>query len=49
MEKGPRFSELEYMNAFQLINRSQPESDYGAINIHLSRLADILSEVGITV
>ncbi|XP_069698515.1 exocyst complex component 4 isoform X1 [Periplaneta americana] len=49
MEKGPRFSELEYMNAFQLVHRSQAEPDYGAINTHLSRLSDILGEVGITV
>ncbi|KAJ9597949.1 hypothetical protein L9F63_011188 [Diploptera punctata] len=49
MEKGPQFSELEYMNAFQLVHRSQPDPDYGAINTHLSRLSDILGEVGITV
>ncbi|GLH06245.1 Exocyst complex component 4 [Gryllus bimaculatus] len=49
MEKGPQFSELEYMNAFQLIHRSMPDADYGAINIHLSRLSDILGEVGVTV
>ncbi|PNF38735.1 Exocyst complex component 4 [Cryptotermes secundus] len=49
MENGPQFSELEYMNAFQLVNRSQAEPNYGAINTHLSRLSDILGEVGITV
>ncbi|XP_021936020.1 exocyst complex component 4 isoform X2 [Zootermopsis nevadensis] len=49
MEKGPQFSELEYMNAFQLVHRSQAEPDYGAVNTHLSRLSDILGEVGITV
>jgi hypothetical protein len=49
MEKGPQFSELEYMNALQLVHRSQAEPNYGAINTHLSRLSDILGEVGITV
>jgi exocyst complex component 4 len=49
MEKGPQFSELEYMNALQLVHRSQTEPNYGAINTHLSRLSDILGEVGITV
>ncbi|XP_067012482.2 exocyst complex component 4 isoform X2 [Anabrus simplex] len=49
LEKGPQFSELEYMNAFQLLQRSQPDSDYGAINVHLGRLSDILGEVGVTV
>jgi exocyst complex component 4 len=49
MEKGPQFSELEYMNAFQLVHRSQAEPDYGAVNTHLSRLSDILGEVGVTV
>nr|CAD7443373.1 unnamed protein product [Timema bartmani] len=49
MEKGAEFSELEYMNAFQLLQRSQADPDYGAINVHLGRLSDILGEVGVTV
>ncbi|XP_049784437.1 exocyst complex component 4 isoform X1 [Schistocerca cancellata] len=49
MEKGQSFSELEYMNAFQLIHRSQSDSDYGAVNLHLKRLSDILGEVSVTV
>ncbi|XP_063222641.1 exocyst complex component 4 [Bacillus rossius redtenbacheri] len=49
MEKGPEFSELEYMNAFQLLHRSQPEPDPAAVNAHLGRLSDILGEVGVTV
>nr|CAD7203089.1 unnamed protein product [Timema douglasi] len=48
MEKGAEFSELEYMNAFQLLHRSQVDPDYGAINVHLGRLSDILGEVGVT-
>ncbi|XP_046430735.1 exocyst complex component 4 isoform X1 [Neodiprion virginianus] len=47
LEKGPQFSELEYMNAFQLISRSQ--QDYGSINKHLEKLSEILGEVGVTV
>lgn len=50
LEKGPEFTELEYMNAFQLINRSQTQqSDPSAIQRHLQRLSDILGEVGVTV
>ncbi|XP_012254294.2 exocyst complex component 4 isoform X2 [Athalia rosae] len=47
LEKGPQFSELEYMNAFQLIGRSQQE--YSSINKHLEKLSEILGEVGVTV
>uniref|UniRef100_A0A1B6IHW9 Exocyst complex component Sec8 n=1 Tax=Homalodisca liturata TaxID=320908 RepID=A0A1B6IHW9_9HEMI len=49
LETGPEFSELEYMNAFQLIHRSQPQTDPSAIQRHLQRLSDILGEVGVTV
>lgn len=49
MEKGSEFSELEYMNAFQLLNRSQMGKDMGRVNVHLERLSDILGEVGVTV
>lgn len=49
MEKGPEFSELEYMNAFQLLGRSQSEPDNLSIHTHLARLSDILGEVGVTV
>ncbi|KAF2896324.1 hypothetical protein ILUMI_09831 [Ignelater luminosus] len=49
VEKGPEFSELEYMNAFQLLNRSKAGRDLGAVNTHLERLSDILGEVGVTV
>ena len=47
LENGPRFSELEYMNAFQLISRSHEE--YATINKHLEKLSEILGEVGVTV
>ncbi|XP_025829668.1 exocyst complex component 4 isoform X3 [Agrilus planipennis] len=49
VEKGPEFSELEYMNAFQLLNRSKAEKDIGNVNVHLERLSDILGEVGVQV
>lgn len=49
VEKGPQFSELEYMNAFQLVHRSRSNQDVTALNAHLTRLSDILGEVGVTV
>ncbi|KAK3914367.1 Exocyst complex component 4 [Frankliniella fusca] len=49
VEKGPQFSELEYMNAFQLVHRSYPDQDVTALNGYMSRLSDILGEVGVTV
>lgn len=49
LEEGPEFSELEYMNAFQLIHRSQGSVDPSALQRHLQRLSDILGEVGVTV
>ncbi|KAF7995170.1 hypothetical protein HCN44_004642 [Aphidius gifuensis] len=47
LENGPQFSELEYINAFQLISRSQQQ--YSSINKHLEKLSEILGEVGVTV
>ncbi|KAH0822120.1 hypothetical protein GEV33_000671 [Tenebrio molitor] len=44
VEKGPEFSELEYMNALQLLNRSQAHRDLGSVAVHLERLSDILGE-----
>ncbi|XP_050293631.1 exocyst complex component 4 [Anthonomus grandis grandis] len=49
VDKGPAFSELEYMNALQLLNRSQKNKDSNAVTVHLERLSDILGEVGVTV
>ncbi|XP_075221866.1 exocyst complex component secretory 8 [Lycorma delicatula] len=50
MEKGPEFTELEYMNAFQLIHKSKPDlTEPNAIQRHMQRLSDILGEVGVTV
>lgn len=47
LENGAQFSELEYMNAFQLIARSQQQ--YSSISKHLEKLSEILGEVGVTV
>ncbi|OXU21806.1 hypothetical protein TSAR_005060 [Trichomalopsis sarcophagae] len=47
LEHGPRFSELEYINAFQLIARSRQE--YASVNKHLEKLSEILGDVGVTV
>ncbi|KAF7281690.1 hypothetical protein GWI33_004410 [Rhynchophorus ferrugineus] len=49
VDKGPEFSELEYMNALQLLNRSQKNKDSCSVTVHLERLSDILGEVGVTV
>ncbi|XP_019875133.2 exocyst complex component 4 [Aethina tumida] len=49
VEKGPQFSELEYMNALQLLNRSRSTKEIGSVTVHLERLSDILGEVGVTV
>ncbi|XP_046385414.1 exocyst complex component 4 [Ischnura elegans] len=50
VDKGPQFSELEYMNALQLLNKSRGDSaDFGTINQQLERLSEILGEVGVTV
>ncbi|KAJ8933686.1 hypothetical protein NQ318_008404, partial [Aromia moschata] len=49
VDKGPEFSELEYMNAFQLLNRSKSGKESVSVSVHLERLSDILGEVGVTV
>jgi|GEM_PF-6115390 len=48
VERGPIFSDMEYMHALQLLHRSHPDS-YGPINQHLERLSNILGETGVTV
>ncbi|CAH1408099.1 unnamed protein product [Nezara viridula] len=50
LEKGPEFSELEYINALQLINRTyNDQEDPSVAQKYLQRLSDILGEVGVTV
>ncbi|KAK6635581.1 hypothetical protein RUM44_000835 [Polyplax serrata] len=48
LEKGPQFTDMEYINALQLINRTYPNK-YGNISRYLQRLSDILGEIGVTV
>ncbi|XP_014206548.1 exocyst complex component 4 [Copidosoma floridanum] len=47
LEHGPQFTELEYMNALQLIARSRQE--YAQVNRHLEKLSEILGDIGVTV
>lgn len=48
LDKGPQFTDMEYMNALQLLNRSYPDK-FGNVNQYLKRLSDILGEIGVTV
>ncbi|XP_008550620.1 exocyst complex component 4 [Microplitis demolitor] len=47
LENGPQFSELEYINAFQLIARSQTQ--YSSMSKYLEKLSEILGEIGASV
>ncbi|KAK0167148.1 hypothetical protein PV327_004582 [Microctonus hyperodae] len=47
LENGQQFSELEYINAIQLISRSQQE--YSSVSKYLEKLSEILGEVGVIV
>ncbi|KAK4309465.1 hypothetical protein Pmani_018910 [Petrolisthes manimaculis] len=49
MNQGKQFSELEYINALQLLNRSSPSLTQDALQISLQRLSEILGDVGVTV
>lgn len=49
LEKGPRFTDMEYINALQLIARTYPDKYEGNISTYLQRLSDILGEIGVTV
>jgi hypothetical protein len=44
MEQGPQFQELEYINIFQLQQRSQPMSDPKNLEQRLQKLKEILHE-----
>lgn len=48
VERGPSFTDMEYINALQLLHRSHPNS-FGPVKKHLERLSDILGETGVTV
>jgi hypothetical protein len=47
-EKGAIFSELEYMNAFQVIAKSTNQPDY-ILKANLNKLTNILGNIGVTV
>ncbi|XP_068208979.1 exocyst complex component 4-like isoform X1 [Palaemon carinicauda] len=49
MNRGKQFSELEYINALQLLHRSSPGSSQEALHSSLQRLSEILGDVGVTV
>lgn len=48
VERGPSFTDMEYINALQLLHRSHPNA-FGPVKKHLERLSDILGETGVTV
>uniref|UniRef100_A0A6A7G535 Exocyst complex component Sec8 n=4 Tax=Hirondellea gigas TaxID=1518452 RepID=A0A6A7G535_9CRUS len=49
VNRGPQFSELEYMNALQLLHRSNPGVSKQSLQQNLQRLSEILGDVGVTV
>lgn len=49
LEKGSMYSELEYIQILQLLNRSRPGTASNEIIRHLERLSEILGELGVTV
>lgn len=49
VEHGPKFTELEYRNALQLLHRSHPGSDAYELQAQVDRLHDILNEVAVTI
>ncbi|KAK7083034.1 Exocyst complex component 4 [Halocaridina rubra] len=49
MNRGKQFSELEYINALQLLHRSSPGSSQESLQVHLQRLSEILGDIGVTV
>lgn len=44
---GAVYTELEYINAIQLIARSRKQ--YASVNLYLKKLTEILADVGIVV
>ncbi|XP_074643044.1 exocyst complex component 4-like [Tubulanus polymorphus] len=44
MEQGPQFSEIQYVNIFQLLHRSQPIRNTQKLQTRLQRLKEILHE-----
>jgi exocyst complex component 4 len=49
LERGSQYTELEYIQVLQLLNRSRPGTASNEIIRHLERLSEILGELGVTV
>nr|AEB54628.1 sec8 [Procambarus clarkii] len=49
MNRGKQFSELEYVNALQLLHRSSPGHSQELLLTSLQRLSEILGDIGVTV
>lgn len=49
LERGSQYTELEYIQVLQLLNRSRPGTASNEITRHLERLSEILGELGVTV
>nr|XP_045594627.1 exocyst complex component 4-like isoform X1 [Procambarus clarkii] len=49
MNRGKQFSELEYINALQLLHRSSPGHSQELLLTSLQRLSEILGDIGVTV
>jgi hypothetical protein len=49
MERGAQYTELEYIQLLQLLNRSRHGTNNGDISNQLERLSEILGELGVTV
>ncbi|XP_071536353.1 exocyst complex component 4 isoform X2 [Panulirus ornatus] len=49
LNRGKQFSELEYINALQLLYRSSPGLSQESLQTSLQRLSEILGDIGVTV
>ncbi|XP_063877986.1 exocyst complex component 4-like [Scylla paramamosain] len=49
MNRGKQFSELEYLNALQLLHRSSPGSSQETLQASLQKLSEIFGDIGVTV
>ncbi|XP_046631029.1 exocyst complex component 4-like [Daphnia pulicaria] len=49
LERGSQYTELEYIQVLELLNRSRPGTASNEITRHLERLSEILGELGVTV
>merc|ERR1712032_402591 len=49
VERGAVFMELDYMNALQLLHRSQPHPDPTKLTANMERLSEVLARPGVAV